>query len=55
MEVVANTMEGIILQFINVTNQYIVHLKLHNVLYQLYPNKSGKKIPTYTSPRFPTW
>lgn len=45
MEVVANTLVVVvvILQFINVANQYLAHTNLHNILYQLYLNKAGEK------------
>ena len=33
----------IILQYINVSNQQAVHLKLHNVICQLCLSKAGKK------------
>lgn len=45
MEVVANTLVVVvvILQFISVANQYLAHINLHNILYQLYLNKAGEK------------
>ena len=32
----------IISQYIHIPNHYAVHLKLSNVIYQLYVNKTGK-------------
>lgn len=41
IEVLANAMVIIILQYINVLNQHAVTLNLHNIIYQLYLNKTG--------------
>ena len=44
MEVVANTMVVIILQFIKVSSQLdALNLNLHNVMCQLHLNKAGGK------------
>lgn len=42
MKVLANATVVIVLQNINVANQHAVHLNLHNIMCQLYPNKAGK-------------
>ena len=45
MEVLANAMVAIILQYISVSNQHTVHLKLmqYYIIWQLHLNKSGGK------------
>ena len=43
MEVLANVMVVIILQYRRASNQHIVHLKLHNVICQLYLKYAEKK------------
>ena len=44
MEVLANAMAEIILQYISVSNHTLYTLNLHNVIWQLYLNKAeGKK------------
>lgn len=39
MEVLAKAMVVIILQYISVSNQYVIHLNLDNAICQLYLNK----------------
>lgn len=41
MEVLDNTLMAIILQYVSVSNQHIIHL--HNVRSRLYLNKAGEK------------
>ena len=47
MEVLANAMVLIILQYVSVSNQHLVHLKfkcqLCNIIHQLHLNKPGEK------------
>lgn len=40
IEVLANATVVNILKYINVSNQYIVHLKLTNIICELYFNKN---------------
>ena len=41
MQVLTNAM---VLQYVSVLNQHIVHLRLHNIMCQLYFNKAGKNL-----------
>ena len=41
MQVLARVIMVIILQYVSISNQHVVHLKLHNVICQLYLNKIG--------------
>ena len=43
MEMLANAMVIIILQYVHVSNQHIVYLKLYNVTCQCYLKSWGKK------------
>lgn len=42
MEVLANAREVILLQYINVLNQHVVHLMLTQCTCQVYVQKAGK-------------
>lgn len=49
MQVLANAIMVITLQYINVSNQHAAHPNLHNNTQQLYLNKAGIKLKEYHS------
>lgn len=43
MKLFANTMVVIILHYMRISNQHVVHLNSHSIIFQLYLNKAGEQ------------